>query len=319
MRSGFSSVSWWLIGAVLLLAGLGSGCRPAPTTAPTPEAEGRQTPIRVVTTVAMLEEIVRTVGGDRVEVQALMGPGVDPHLYRATARDTERLDQAELIVAVGLHLEGKLNDILARQTQRGKTVVMAGETIPESMRLKVEAGKDDPHIWHDPIRWQEVVDPIREALTKLDPEHADEFTSRAEDYIRALNELDGEAELALKDIPEERRVLITAHDAFRYFGDRYKIEVRGIQGINTASEASARDIMELADFIVARKIRAIFVESSVPPATIEALQTAVRAQGHQVAIGPSLYSDAMGTPGTPEGNYIGMFRHNIKAISEALK
>lgn len=319
MRSGFSSVSWWLIGAVLLLAGLGSGCRPAATTAPTPEAEGRQTPIRVVTTVAMLEEIVRTVGGDRVEVQALMGPGVDPHLYRATARDTERLDQAELIVAVGLHLEGKLDDILARQTQRGKSVVMAGETLPETMRLKVEAGKDDPHIWHDPIRWQEVVDPIREALTKLDPEHADEFTSRAEDYIRALNELDGEAELALKDIPEERRVLITAHDAFRYFGDRYKIEVRGIQGINTASEASARDIMELADFIVARKIRAIFVESSVPPATIEALQKAVRAQGHQMAIGRSLYSDAMGTPGTPEGNYIGMFRHNIKAISEALK
>lgn len=319
MRSGFSSVSWWLIGAVLLLAGLGSGCRPAATTAPAPQAEGRQTPIRVVTTVAMLEEVVRTVGGDRVEVQALMGPGVDPHLYRATARDTERLDQAELIVAVGLHLEGKLDDILARQTQRGKSVVMAGETIPESMRLKVEAGKDDPHIWHDPIRWQEVVDPIREALTKLDPEHADEFTSRAEDYIRALNELDGEAELALKDIPEERRVLITAHDAFRYFGDRYKIEVRGIQGINTASEASARDIMELADFIVARKIRAIFVESSVPPATIEALQKAVRAQGHQVEVGPALYSDAMGTPGTPEGNYIGMFRHNIKAISEALK
>lgn len=319
MRSGFSSVSWWLIGAVLLLAGLGSGCRPAATTAPTPEAEGRQTPIRVVTTVAMLEEIVRTVGGDRVEVQALMGPGVDPHLYRATARDTERLDQAELIVAVGLHLEGKLDDILARQTQRGKSVVMAGETLPETMRLKVEAGKDDPHIWHDPIRWQEVVDPIREALTKLDPEHADEFTSRAEDYIRALNELDGEAELALKDIPEERRVLITAHDAFRYFGDRYKIEVRGIQGINTASEASARDIMELADFIVARKIRAIFVESSVPPATIEALQKAVRAQGHDVKIGPSLYSDAKGTPGTPEGNYIGMFRHNLKAISEALK
>lgn len=319
MRSGFSSVSWWLIGAVLLLAGLGSGCRPAATTAPTPEAEGRQTPIRVVTTVAMLEEIVRTVGGDRVEVQALMGPGVDPHLYRATARDTERLDQAELIVAVGLHLEGKLDDILARQTQRGKTVVMAGETMSESMRLKVEAGKDDPHIWHDPIRWQEVVDPIREALTKLDPASEAEFTSRAEDYIRALNELDGEAELALKDIPEERRVLITAHDAFRYFGDRYKIEVRGIQGINTASEASARDIMELADFIVARKTRAIFVESSVPPATIEALQKAVRAQGHDVKIGPSLYSDAMGAPGTPEGNYIGMFRHNLKAISEALK
>ncbi len=319
MKGGFSSVSWWLMGAVLLLAGLGSGCRPAATSAPAPETEGRQTPIRVVTTVAMLEEIVRTVGGDRVEVQALMGPGVDPHLYRATARDTERLDQAELIVAVGLHLEGKLDDILARQTQRGKTVVMAGETLPESMRLKVEAGKDDPHIWHDPIRWQEVVDPIREALTKLDPEHADEFTIRAEDYIRALNELDGEAELALKDIPEERRVLITAHDAFRYFGDRYKIEVRGIQGINTASEASARDIMELADFIVARKIRAIFVESSVPPATIEALQKAVRAQGHDVKIGPSLYSDAMGTPGTPEGNYIGMFRHNLKAISEALK
>lgn len=319
MKGGFSSVSRWLIGSVLLLAGLGSGCRPAATTAPAPEAEGRQTPIRVVTTVAMLEEIVRTVGGDRVEVQALMGPGVDPHLYRATARDTERLDQAELIVAVGLHLEGKLDDILARQTQRGKTVVMAGETIPESMRLKVEAGKDDPHIWHDPIRWQEVVDPIREALTKLDPASAAEFTSRAEDYIRALNELDGEAELALKDIPEERRVLITAHDAFRYFGDRYKIEVRGIQGINTASEASARDIMELADFIVARKIRAIFVESSVPPATIEALQKAVRAQGHDVKIGPSLYSDAMGTPGTPEGNYIGMFRHNLEAISEALK
>ncbi|HRD32007.1 MAG TPA: zinc ABC transporter substrate-binding protein [Fimbriimonadaceae bacterium] len=291
----------------------------APATPAAPGKTSRTAPIKAVTTVAMLEEIVRTVGGDRVEVQALMGPGVDPHLYRATARDTERLDQAELIVAVGLHLEGKLDDILARQTQRGKTVVMAGETIPESMRLKVEAGKDDPHIWHDPIRWQEVVDPIREALTKLDPAHADEFTSRAEDYIRAMNELDGEAELALKGIPEERRVLITAHDAFRYFGDRYKIEVRGIQGINTASEASARDIMELADFIVARKIRAIFVESSVPPATIEALQKAVRAQGHQVEVGPALYSDAMGTPGTPEGNYIGMFRHNIKAISEALK
>lgn len=305
-----------ILGLVLLAL---VACKPVATTSPEPAKTGRTAPIKAVTTVAMLEEIVRTVGGDRVEVQALMGPGVDPHLYRATSRDTERLDQAELIVAVGLHLEGKLTEILERQSQRGKMVVLAGETLPESMRLKVEAGQDDPHIWHDPIRWQEVVDPIREALIKLDPAHADEFTSRAEDYIRAMNELDGEAELALKDIPQERRVLITAHDAFRYFGDRYKIEVRGIQGINTASEASARDIMELADFIVARKSRAIFVESSVPPATIEALQKAVRAQGHQVVVGPALYSDAMGTPGTPEGNYIGMFRHNVRAISEALK
>lgn len=277
-------------------------------------------PLRATTTVGMIADLVQNIGGDNVEVVALMGPGVDPHLYKPSAGDVGRLENADVIFYGGLELEGRMTDTFVRVARAGKPTIPVSEDIPEELlREPIEfEGKYDPHIWFDVTLWMLAAQTVKDELATLDPEADAHYQANLEAYLAELEALHTYVQEQISSIPENQRVLITAHDAFGYFGDQYGLEVRGIQGTSTATEASANDIQELADFIVERGIPAIFVESSVPKATIEALQEAVRSRGAEVAIGGQLFSDAMGEAGTPEGTYLGMVRHNVDTITAAL-
>ncbi|HYF65928.1 MAG TPA: zinc ABC transporter substrate-binding protein, partial [Herpetosiphonaceae bacterium] len=230
-------------------------------------------------------------------------------------------EDADIVFYGGLHLEGRMAEIFEKQAERGlRTVAVTRDIAEERLRTPPEfAGNHDPHIWFDVTLWEEAVSTVADQLAALDPGSAALYRSNAEAYLNQLDELDRYIMAEVATVAPESRVLITAHDAFGYFGDRYGFEVRGLQGISTASEAGAGDVQGLADFIAERRIKAIFVESSVPQATIEAVQQAVNARGWQVAIGGELFSDAMGNQGTPEGTYIGMVRHNVDTIVGALK
>lgn len=277
-------------------------------------------PLHITTTVNMVGDLARTIGGNRVQVTELMGAGVDPHLYKASARDVSRLRNADLILYSGLHLEGKMVELL----EKNKKAVAVTSDIPKEKLLWPEGGFDgvtglpDPHFWFDVSLWKIAAQTTRDALTKADPAGKNYYAQNTTRYLKELDSLDGEIKKLIGSIPEKQRVLVTAHDAFNYFSRRYGIEVRGVQGVSTAAEAGTRDIQELSRFLVDRKIPAIFVESSVPKRTIEAVIAAARAQGLTVKIGGELYSDALGNKGTPEGNYIGMFRHNARTITQAL-
>jgi manganese/zinc/iron transport system substrate-binding protein len=275
--------------------------------------------IRVVATTGHIADAVRNVGGERVEVTALMGPGVDPHLYKATARDVIAIENADVVFYNGLELEGRMTEIFERLAQT-RPVYAVSESIPaDRLRPSDEyENAHDPHIWFDPTIWSYAVDEVARRLTQLDPSYESLYESHAARYKEAIAELDRYAREQIERIPPQSRVLITAHDAFGYFGDHYGFEVRGLQGISTASEAGAADVQRLAQFIVDRQIRAIFVESSVPQATVRAVQEAVRARGGEVTIGGELFSDALGAEGTPEGAYLGMFRYNVDTIVAAL-
>jgi manganese/zinc/iron transport system substrate-binding protein len=300
---------------------------PAPTGAPTAgataqpgrasEVAGRK--LRVVTTVGMITDIVENVGKDRVEVKGLMGPGVDPHLYKATASDVKLLDSADIIFYGGLELEGRLTDTFVKMARSRPTVAVT-EAIPqEKLREPTEfEGKFDPHVWFDVTLWQYAVKAINQHLGEIDPGSKDYYQQNADAYLKQLDDLHQYVKSQIERIPASSRVLITAHDAFGYFGQQYGVEVRGLQGTSTATEAGANDVQALTDFIAQRKIKAIFVETSVPESTIKAVQAAVKAKGHEVAIGGALFSDAMGQPGTSEGTYIGMVRHNVDTIVKAL-
>ncbi len=292
----------------LLLVGCG-------TTAARP-ADGR---IQVVTTIGMIKDVVENVGGDRVRVTGLMGPGVDPHLYKASEGDVRRLFRAEMVFYNGLHLEAKLGEVLEHMGGRVRTVAVS-DGIPRSALLAPPEfqGAHDPHVWFDVSLWMRTVPVVRDALVARDPAHAEEYRAKADVYLTRLRELHEYVRAQAARVPAERRVLITAHDAFNYFGRAYGFQVRGLQGISTASEAGTADVQGLARFIAERRIPAVFVETSIPARTIEAVQAAVRARGFQVEIGGQLYSDAMGNPGTEEGTYIGMVRHNVDTIVEAL-
>ncbi|NOX38622.1 MAG: zinc ABC transporter solute-binding protein [Calditrichaeota bacterium] len=276
-------------------------------------------PIKIVTTTGMIADAASEVGGRWVSVKALMGPGVDPHLYKAREGDVLLLADADLILYNGLHLEGKMTDILKQLGDYIPTVAVA-EAIPESLLIAPPEyeGNYDPHIWFDVRLWMRVVETIRDVLVELDPSHAADYRANASRYLQQLEELHEYVWNRAREVPERIRVLITAHDAFNYFSRAYHFPVRGLQGISTAAEAGISDVRELADFIVSRRIPAIFVETSVPPRYIEALREAVRARGFDVKIGGALYSDALGTPGTPEGTYLGMVRYNIDTIVSAL-
>ncbi len=282
------------------------------------DAAGR---LRVVTTTSMITDMVRIVGGGHIQVTGLMGPGVDPHLYRAKARDVTRLSTAGVIFYNGLHLEGKMGDVLEKLQQGGTMTVAVAEAIDRSKLLKPAEfeGAYDPHVWFDVTLWMEAVKLVETTLIDRDPDHKDAYHANARAYVKELGSLDQEVKAMAQGVPEDQRVLITAHDAFNYFGRAYGFEVRGLQGISTASEAGAADVRDLADFIVKRRIPAIFVESSVPVANIEAVVAACRSQGHTVKVGGELYSDALGTAGTPQGTYVGMVRHNITTIVTSLK
>jgi manganese/zinc/iron transport system substrate-binding protein len=276
--------------------------------------------IRVVATTGMIADAVRNVGGDRVDVTGLMGPGVDPHLYRPTASDVTALEAADIIFYNGLELEGRMTDIFVRLARTTPTVPVA-QDIPTESLLASQDYEDahDPHVWFDVRLWQSVVRVIETELAELDPEHADDYRANADSYVAELEVLDAYVVEQIETIPTGSRVLITAHDAFGYFGHRYGVEVIGLQGISTAAEAGAADVQNLTRLIVEREIKAVFVETSVPASTIEAVQAAVRSQGFEVEIGGELFSDAMGNEGTPEGTYIGMITHNTDTIASALR
>jgi manganese/zinc/iron transport system substrate-binding protein len=282
-----------------------------------PDVSGRK--VRAVATTGMIADIVANVGDGRVEVTALMGPGIDPHLYKASEGDVTILSGADVIFYNGLDLEAKMADVFGKMRGAVATVAVA-RGIDESKLLAPPEfeGAHDPHVWFDVSMWMEAVGQVAGALEDLDPSHADVYRANAGSYLRGLEQLDEYVHAQADRVPEERRVLITAHDAFNYFGRAYGFEVRGLQGVSTAAEAGTADVGGLADFIVDRGIPAIFVESSVSPRFIEAVKAAVEAKGERVAVGGELFSDAMGDSGTPEGTYVGMVRHNIETVVEAL-
>lgn len=298
-----------LLLAALALAGCGGGSR----------AEAANGALRVVTTTGQIGDIARNIGGDAVHVESLMGPGVDPHLYVASESDVERLADADMILYNGHFLEAQMTDVL-EQIGENKPVIAVTEGIDPARLLPwaKDATEYDPHIWFDVKLWSIAAAAVRDGLIELDPAHADAYRTNADAYLARLSDLDAYVQAQADTLPPERRILVTAHDAFSYFGRTYGFTVRGLQGISTASEAGTSDVRELAIYIAEQRVPALFVESSVPVRTIEALQAAVKAQGWQVEIGGSLFSDAMGSPGTPEGTYEGMVRHNIDTIVEAL-
>ncbi len=299
---------------LIVILAVSPGCDPkAPPDAPA----GAK--FRVVTTIGMITDIVKNVGGNRVEVIGLMGPGVDPHLYRASAGDVQKLNSASLIFYNGLHLESKIGDLLAKMSGDIKTVAVT-DAVDRSLLLTPPEyeGQYDPHLWFNVTLWMKAVVKVRDALSEFDPESTVMYWSNAERYLAKLTELHAYVKSQVNRVPSQQRVLVTAHDAFNYFGKGYGFEVRGLQGISTATEAGIADVQELATFIAERRIPAIFVESSVSSKSLEAVKAAVKAKGFDVEIGGELFSDAMGNAGTPEGTYIGMVRHNIDTIVQAL-
>jgi len=284
------------------------------------EAARREGPVRVVATTSVIADTAARIAGDHAHIEALMGPGVDPHLYKASESDVRRLSEADLVLYNGLHLEGKMGDILTKMA-RSRPVVAVTEEIPqELLREPPEfAGQYDPHVWFDVSMWKETLAPIVRELSALDPEHAAEFQANAAAYRKELEELDAWVKQRVATLPARQRVLVTAHDAFGYFGRRYGVEVVGLQGISTLAEAGTRDVDRVVGIVVDRGVKAIFVESSVPRRSIEAVQAAVRSRGRQVEIGGQLYSDSLGAAGSPAGTYAGMVRANVDTFVNALQ
>jgi manganese/zinc/iron transport system substrate-binding protein len=274
----------------------------------------------IITTTGMIADLAKKIGGGAVEVESLMGPGVDPHLYKATFHDLQRLEAASLILYNGLHLEGKMAEVLEKLGAR-KTVVAVTEKIGrEKLRNPPEfAGSFDPHVWFDVRLWVMAGERVRESLQSLEPSKAQQFTEAWAAYREELLKLDDWIRKEMLTIPAGRRVLVTAHDAFGYFGAAYGIEVAALQGISTASEFGLQDVTRLTDLLVKRKIKAIFVEASIPTKILESVQQGATAKGWNVSIGGTLFSDSMGAPGTPEEDYVGMVRHNVRTIVEALR
>jgi len=277
--------------------------------------------INVTTTIGMITDVVKEVGGEHVDVVGLMGSGVDPHLYKASQGDIRKLDQADIIFYNGLHLEGKMVEIFERMAKQKPTIAVSDNIERSSLRLGDENMETefDPHIWFNVAHWMEATESIRDSLIEYDPSHKEIYQENAANYIKKLEELDNEVRKKIASIPEEGRVLVTAHDAFGYFGDAYGINVLGLQGISTASEAGTKDLIDLRNYLIEKKIKAIFIESSVPRKAIDAVIQGAKQKGHDVVIGGELFSDAMGEDGTPEGTYIGMVRHNVNTIVNALK
>ena len=276
-------------------------------------------PLSVLTTIGMLADMADNIGGDCVETTALMGPGIDPHLYRASAGDMRRLQQAEVILYGGLLLEGKLGNVLGKISKRKPTLAVL-EQVDASRLLAdpVYQNAYDPHLWMDVALWADTAEAVSRYLGELHPDCAAAMRENVALYRGQLLALHGWIKTSLHSVAPEQRVLVTAHDAFAYYGRAYDVEVRGIQGISTASEASIGDIERISQFIIRRQVPAIFVESSVNPRPIEAVQAAVRAGGWQVEIGDPLFSDAMGVAGSREGTYIGMLHANTLTIVHAL-
>lgn len=277
-------------------------------------------PVKVVATANFITDLATVIGGDRVEVTGLMGPGVDPHLYRASAGDVRVLRDADIVFYGGLELEGRMADLLDELGETRPTVAITRDIPEERLRRPTEyEGRYDPHIWFSVPLWQIAARTAAEAYAELDPAHADGYRARADDYIGELRRLDAEVRAGIASIPERRRVLVTSHDAFGYMGDEYGIDVVAIQGTSTATEATTADIERVAEVVAGRGVRTVFVESSVPRQTIDAVLAAAARRGQRAQVGGELFADAAGDAGTPEGTYIGMVRHNVGLITSGLR
>ncbi len=283
------------------------------------EARAVEGTIQATTTTTQITDMVESIGGDEVEVTALMGPGVDPHLYEPSQGDIEALQGADAVFYNGLFLEGQLADLLVQVGQESPTVRVT-EAIPEDELRPSEnyEGQNDPHVWFAPELWETAVDPVVEQLSELKPDSAETFEQNGEEYKQEVREAHEYVQERIEEIPEDNRVLVTAHDAFGYFGETYGVEVQALQGISTESEAGAGDVRELANELVEDEIPALFTESSIPRRNIEAVQAAAQDQGWDLEIGGELYADAMGDPDTEEGTYPGMMRANADTMAEAL-
>lgn len=305
---------WLALACVLTTAACGRSDLPASS------ADLSARSIRAVATTTIVADLVARVGGTRVAVTALMGPGIDPHLYKASEGDVGRMASADIVFYNGLHLEGRMSEVFEQMARRGiRTTAVAAAVDPARLLHPAQfQGNPDPHVWFDVTMWMQAVGEAERALREMDPAHQTVYQTNAASYLAQLRALDEEIRDQAARVPRERRVLITAHDAFNYFGRAYGFEVLALQGISTATEAGTADVQRLADVIAERRIPAIFVESSVPPRGIEAVQAAVRARGFQVAVGQSLFSDALGDRESPEGTFIGATRHNVNAIVGAL-
>lgn len=269
----------------------------------------------------MITDLVQNIGGDYVNLQGLMGSGVDPHLYKASEGDVTKLVDANVIFYNGLHLEGKLVDVFEKMGNATKTPIALGEELDKNTLIGSDyfASNYDPHVWFDISYFKQFASKVAQVLSENDPANAENYNSNADAYLGKLEALQSKIKATIETLPKGKRILVTAHDAFNYFGKAYDFEVVGLQGISTATEAGVQDVQNLSAFIIEKDINAIFVESSVPKRTIEALQAAVKSKGHDVEIGGTLYSDALGSAGTAEGTYIGMFEYNVNTIVDALK
>ena len=277
--------------------------------------------LKVVATTTMITDLVKKIAGDRVELKGLMRAGVDPHLYKATEGDMNLFLNADLVFYNGLHLEGKLVELFEKMSKRGSNLFAISDGIDKSMLISSSdfANNYDPHIWFDIGIWKKAAEYVAKKLADVDNSNKDYYFSNLKTYLKELDSAENVIKQKVNELPKEQRILITAHDAFNYFGRAYGFEVKGLQGISTLSEASVFDVQNLANFIIEKNIKAVFVETSVPMKNIEALRQAVKSKGQEIKIGGEIFSDSLGNTDRPEGTYIGMMIHNVNTIVNSLK
>ncbi len=285
------------------------------------EEKSKNGKLQIVTTTTMITDLVKNIGGDKIEVQGLMGAGVDPHLYKASEGDVSKLFNADVIVYNGIHLEGKLEEVFEKMRHQNKKTIAVADAIAKNTLIESEffASNYDPHIWFDITNWEIITNYVINQLSELDSKNAASYKENGEAYLKELAALKVEITEMINPLPIEKRILVTAHDAFNYFGKAFQFNVVGLQGLSTATEAGVKDVQKMAAFIIEKNVKSIFVESSVPKRTVEALQEAVKSKGHDIEIGGTLFSDALGDFGTVEGTYIGMYKHNVKTIISSLQ
>lgn len=317
-RALLLTLAAWLLAAAAILP----GCKPAPET--TPSGAGGAPVKRVVTTTAHLADLCRAIAGRRLgvgfSVESILGEGSDPHTATLTASDRKALLNADLVVFSGFHLEGKMEEMIGALRKSGTRVIVAADFVPPASVLRPEgaAGEPDPHFWMNPRIWTQVGLRLQRELSALDPEGEADHRASFKRHMEELAMLADYCQEVLASIPATARVLVTSHDAFGYLGKEFGLEVLGVQGISTESEAGVADTQRLIDRVVASKVPAVFIETSVNDATIRSLVRGAAAKGHTVAVGGQLFSDALGAPGTWEGTYLGMLDHNVSTIARAL-
>lgn len=300
------------LGFVVLLCSVLVGCN---------DTNQKNDKFSIVTTTSMITDLAKNIGGDKVTIQGLMGAGVDPHLYKASEGDVAKLSNADMIIYGGLHLEGKLVDIFETMKRQNKNTIAVSDALNKQDLISstLFASNYDPHIWFNVEYWERITIYVATELAKAQPKNKEYFMANADKYVLELKKLKQELDDEIATLPVDKRRLVTAHDAFSYFGKSFEFDVVGLQGLSTATEAGVQDVQKTAAYIIDHKVKAVFIESSVPKRTIEALKAAVNSKNHEVVIGGTLFSDALGNPETPEGTYIGMFKFNVHTIVEALK